>query len=112
MPRVDAPQVARTPSKATLRKYGLSPSEWWDILSRQGGACAVCHRVPANGRLCTDHEHVKGWKKMLPEQRKKYVRGMLCFFCNHYYVGRSITVAKAANVLAYLKAYEVRNAKD
>lgn len=78
------------------------------ILRRQGGACAVCRAVPKSGRLCTDHEHVKGWKKMKPERRKLYVRGLLCYFCNHYYVGRCITVFKARNILNYLTAYEAR----
>ena len=98
----------RIPKPQTLRKYGLTAREWSAILRKQGNACAVCKRVPDNGRLCTDHEHVKGWKKMPPEERKKFVRGMLCFFCNHYYVGRCITVAKAEAVVAYLRVYEGR----
>lgn len=98
----------KPPSKATLAKYGLSEQEWLALLERQGGVCAVCGKVPSTGRLCTDHEHVRGWKKLPPEERKKYVRGILCFFCNHYYVGRSITVEKARRVVSYLQAYEER----
>lgn len=100
--------MVREPKPATLRRYGLSLEDWLAILAAQGGACAVCEKVPTTGRLCVDHEHVRGWKKMPPEQRKQYVRGLLCFFCNHYYVGRAITVQKAANVLAYLQAYGAR----
>ena len=104
----------QTPSEVTLKKYGLSPSEWNAILERQGGVCAICRKEPSapklhperGGRLCTDHEHVKGFKKMPPEQRKKFVRGLLCYFCNHYYVGRGITVFKSQNVTAYLERYE------
>lgn len=95
-----------TPSGTTLMKYGLSEAEWRLILERQGGRCFVCEQVPTKGRLCIDHEHVKGWKKMPPEKRKLFVRGLLCWVCNHYYVGRSITVLKAANVVRYLKEYE------
>lgn len=102
---------AKVPTPATLKRYGLSARRWLKILKRQGGVCAVCKKLPKNGRLCTDHEHVKGWKKMPPEERRKYVRGMLCFFCNHYYVGRSITVQKAENVLSYLQRYEKRKNK-
>ncbi len=98
----------KLPSKETLKKYGLTSTEWLEMLAAQGGACAVCGKIPPNGRLCTDHEHVKGWKKMPPEQRKMYVRGMLCFFCNHYYCSRAITVSKAENVLTYLRRYEER----
>lgn len=109
MPREFA--EAHAPSKATLKKYGLSQQEWLDLLQQQGGVCAVCKRVPDNGRLCTDHEHVKGWKKLAPEHRKLYVRGQLCFFCNHYYCSRAITVEKAKAVVAYLEAYEKRKPK-
>jgi hypothetical protein len=94
------------PKPATLRKYGLTAREWRAILKEQGGGCAVCRKVPKSGRLCVDHEHVPGWKRMKPEQRKKYVRGILCFFCNHYYMGRAITVKKARNVYRYLLKYD------
>ena len=97
---------ARVPLKATLRKYGLTAEDWLKILNSQGGVCAVCKNIPDNGRLCTDHEHVKGWKKLAPEQRKLYVRGLLCYFCNHWYVGRAINVFKAKNTLVYLEAFE------
>lgn len=106
MPKPSAAVFVRVPLPGTLKKYGLTADEWRTILYRQGGTCAVCRKVPANGRLCTDHEHVKGWKKMPPEERKRYVRGMLCYLCNHWYVGRGITVVKAENVVAYLKRYD------
>ena len=95
----------QTPSSVTLKKYGLSENEWRQILDRQGGVCAICGKVPAKGRLCIDHEHVHGWKKKPSDERKKYVRGLLCWFCNHYYVGRCITIEKAQNVVSYLKRY-------
>lgn len=98
----------KLPKPTTLKRYGLSIDEWLAILERQGGTCAVCRRAPSSGRLCVDHEHVKGWKKMAGEQRKQYVRGLLCFWCNHAYVGRGITVDKAINVVRFLNAYEER----
>lgn len=94
-----------TPSKATLKKYGLSEADWRSILDAQGSVCFVCKREPSKGRLCIDHEHVKGWKKMPPESRKLYVRGLLCWVCNHYYLGRGITLDKAHNVVKYLAEY-------
>ena len=97
--------MVREPKPKTLARYGLTLEAWRAILDRQGGVCAVCRRVPTSGRLCVDHEHVKGWKKKPPEERAKAVRGLLCFFCNHYYVGRAITVAKSRNVTAYLERY-------
>jgi hypothetical protein len=96
------------PKVGTLRKYGLTSAEWLAIAARQGNVCAVCKKLPPNGRLCTDHDHVKGWKKKKPEERKRWVRGLLCYFCNHYYVGRAITPQKAKNVYRYLKAHAER----
>lgn len=113
MPKIDGlptPTIrrVRVPSAATLRTYGLTRQDFDLLLAAQGEGCAVCGKVPDNGRLCIDHEHVKGWKKMPAEQRKRYTRGLLCFFCNHYYVGRAITVAKAQAVLTYLQRYQAR----
>jgi hypothetical protein len=102
---------ARVPQKSTLKKYGLNAKEWLSILNAQGGVCAICKRVSKTGRLVTDHEHVKDWKKLAPEHRKLYVRGQLCWFCNHYYCSRAITVEKAKAVVAYLEAYEERRPK-
>lgn len=98
----------KDPKPATLKRYGLTLEEWQAMLARQGGTCAVCRRAPTTGRLCVDHEHVKGWKAMPPEERKQYVRGLLCFWCNHAYVGRGITVDKAINIVRFLNAYEER----
>jgi hypothetical protein len=102
-------KTAAVPSLATLKKYGLSLIEWEARRIWQKDACAICKKLPKTGRLCIDHEHVKGWKKMPPEQRVKYVRGLLCWVCNHYYCGRGITVGKAKNLVSYLEGYE--NAK-
>ncbi len=97
-----------TPSPNTLKKYGLSEEEWRAILERQGGVCFVCKKEPNKGRLCIDHEHVKGWRKMPPAQRKGFVRGLLCWTDNHYALARGMTVERAMNVAQYLRDYEVR----
>lgn len=96
----------KEPSKATLKKYGLSLDAWRLIADAQKHACFVCQQEPTNGRLCIDHHHVKGWKKMPEEKRSLYVRGLLCFRCNTTYVGRSITVERAKRVVEYLSAFE------
>ena len=99
-----------TPTPATLKRYGLSEEEWRTILERQGGVCFVCELEPSKGRLCIDHDHVKGWKKMPPEQRKIYVRGLLCWYCNNRLLSRGITIRKSRNVTLYLEQYEARRA--
>jgi hypothetical protein len=93
------------PSAATLKRYGLSEMSWSALAEKQSYVCAICKKLPKTSRLCIDHEHVKGWKKMEPERRVKYVRGLLCWVCNHYYCGRGITVDKANNLVSYLENY-------
>lgn len=97
-----------TPSKATLSRYGLSYEEWRQMADDQAEACFVCKQKPRRGRLCIDHEHVKNWKRMAPEHRKLFVRGLLCFRCNTTFVGRGVTVERSQNVVEYLQKYGVR----
>ena len=84
------------------------------LLKSQGGVCPICGKVPSPAkssglvRFVIDHEHVRGWKNMPPEERRKYVRGLTYWFCNSSYLGRSINILKARGVLAYLIAYEAR----
>ena len=105
MPEPIAPIV---PSQATLNKYGLTVDDWQKICQKQQNVCYVCHKLTSTGRLCIDHEHVKGWKNLPPEKRKLYVRGLLCWVCNHYFVGRGITVEKSQHVTQYLQEYGLR----
>jgi hypothetical protein len=98
----------KPPTAATLKKYGLSAEEWLAILAAQGNVCPICKKTPSTGRWYTDHEHVRGWTKMAPELRKQFVRGILCYWCNATYVGRGMTIAKAANVVRYLAEFEAR----
>jgi len=97
------------PKKATLRRYGLSIEEWLHILERQGGVCAICLKVPPNGRLCTDHHHAPKWKKMPPAKRKLYVRGLLCAYCNLRLLRKGWTLAKLERAVEYVRQYESRN---
>lgn len=97
-----------TPTKATLDRYGLSYEEWRRMADEQKEACFVCEQRPRKGRLCIDHEHVKNWKKMAPEHRKLFVRGLLCFRCNTTFVGRGVTIERSEQVVRYLKLYAAR----
>lgn len=108
MPRPRKPLV-RVPTEKTLRRYGLTSRDWLVILKRQGGVCFVCSKVPPSGRLNTDHEHVKGWKKLPPEERRRYVRGILCPWCNGKLIGWRVTLAKAEALVIYLRDYHARN---
>lgn len=84
--------------------YGLTKEEWLAIFKAQGYVCAICKQ--ANKKWVTDHEHVRGWKLLPPSERKKYVRGILCLWCNFRILRRGVTIPKLENALSYLKAYE------
>lgn len=95
------------PSNATLRKYGLSAAEWQSIYDGQNGLCPICEKPLT--RACVDHKHVRGWKTMPPDERKKFVRGLLCFICNFRILTRGVTVEKLERAAAYLRKYEEEN---
>jgi len=100
--------TVREPTPATLRKYGLSLDQWRQMLQEQGGVCAICRKVPKSGRLVVDHEHCRGWKGMRPEQKRKQVRGLLCFMpCNRFLVAKN-NGQTAELVLSYLNRYQNR----
>lgn len=102
------PLPLAVPKPPTLKRYGLSEAEWRLMADEQLEACFVCKQKPMKGRLCIDHEHVKGWKQMPPDQRKLYVRGLLCFRCNTTFVGRGVTIERSQNVVLYLQQYELK----
>lgn len=61
-----------------LRKtYGITLEEFKE---KAKGGCEVC--ASKEFVLCLDHIHVKGFKKMPPEEKRKYVRGVVCFLHN------------------------------
>jgi hypothetical protein len=82
-------------------KYGLTEAEYNLMLNAQGNVCAICKKP--SKRLCIDHEHVKGWKNLPDNERKLYVRGILCWQCNLHRVGRN-TRANIQAVYDYLNA--------
>lgn len=93
-------------SAATLRKYGMTQEEWLAIVKEQNNCCAICRQVPKSGKLVVDHFHVRGWKKMKPAERRLYVRGVVCHFCNIKCVSRWATIERAINVINYLRKYQ------
>lgn len=80
--------------QALRRKYGITHDEFLGLLTKQGGACAVCLQPPAAGRaLHVDHNH-----------KTKVVRGLLCHQCN-WYLGK---VDNIPGLLSRLKEYHDR----
>ena len=78
--------------KRLYNTYGITLDQW-EWMSQFG--CEICGRK--DGRLCCDHIHIKGFKKMSPEEKRKYVRGCLCFLCNTALKGFEKTADGARN---------------
>lgn len=98
-------------SQAVLDKYGLTLREWQAMWDKQGRMCPICNKEPKTGKpteFNVDHKHVPKWKTMKPEERRKYVRGIVCQWCNRSYLAKAMTVKKAANIVIYLNAFETK----
>lgn len=99
------------PQPATLRRYGLDTDEWLALLAAQGWKCPVCLRS-SGVKWVTDHDHVPRWRDRPPEERKKYVRGILCSYDNHRRVNSRMPAVEAQRIADYLSAYEKRRDDD
>jgi hypothetical protein len=66
-------------AKDFFKKYGITYSEYGEMLSAQNNQCAICGSTNPKGRwsysgdraFCVDHDHATG-----------KVRGLLCNTCN------------------------------
>lgn len=65
--------------KHLLKKFGITDEQYERLHSEQQGCCSICgkHSSTFAKRLAVDHDHVSG-----------EIRGLLCFRCNRYAVGR------------------------
>jgi len=77
-------------------RFGIRNEDYERMLKEQGGKCAICGRSETGGRkwlsgritkFAVDHKHVEGYESMPPEEKKKYVRGLLCVSCNNRVLG-------------------------
>lgn len=64
-------------------EYGITSKEYAEKLKKQKGVCWLCDAAPKSKSLNVDHRHIKGYKKLPPGEKKKEVRGLLCFNCNY-----------------------------
>jgi len=100
-------QGVTPPAQRTLDTYGLTQDEWIAILKAQDWKCPIC--LKKNCKWNTDHDHVPKWRHMPPEERKKHVRGVLCFHCNHKVVSNHRDPDKVQRVADYLRAHQERS---
>lgn len=79
-----------------IRKYGVSLSDYDNMLRSQGGKCAICLKPEAEqfkSVLHVDHCHNTG-----------VVRGLLCRGCNHMLGAISDDVKALYRAISYLEA--------
>lgn len=78
----------------SMEKYGLVPEQYYQLLRYQDYRCAICrtHKNRFKKRLAVDHDHVTG-----------KVRGLLCYYCNRYVVGRHRRPELLAAAAEYLR---------
>jgi Recombination endonuclease VII len=65
------------------------------LINKYGDKCAICHKPGSDfkKRLSVDHDH-----------KTNKIRGLLCYRCNKFLVGRQ-TVESATKILNYLLAF-------
>ena len=78
--------------KPRARQLGVSDEDYALLLAMQGGGCAICGQPPKSRRLHVDHDHKTG-----------RVRGLLCFVCNRYILGKYATAWKLRRAADYLE---------
>ncbi len=78
------------PKKWTSKDFEKERAEFYE---KQKGCCAICgkHESLFKNRLNLDHNH-----------KTLQIRGLLCYFCNKFQVGRH-TYESARKVFEYLK---------
>lgn len=66
-------------SRHLWKKFGITLEQYEDLYRQQLGCCAVCkqHSSAFKYKLAVDHDHITG-----------EIRGLLCYRCNKFQVGR------------------------
>jgi hypothetical protein len=73
-------------------KWGITEEQYNGILKQQRGGCAICERPPTTVSLAVDHDHITG-----------RIRGLLCYRCNHFLVGRHRDPDLVQRIADYLR---------
>lgn len=83
----DAEKKLRTRDKYLQKKYGITLAQYAEKLAGQNESCDLCHRHRSHFKssLHVDHNHATG-----------KIRGLVCYSCNKFKIGRNNrTTAKA-----------------
>lgn len=89
----DTPRRRQASRVGALRRYGLTLEAYEHLAVQQDGRCAICRRVPPNGkRLHVDHCH-----------ETNRVRGLLCIHCNRAIGSLGDNLAGVMRAVRYLQ---------
>lgn len=85
-------------SKWLIKHFGINLVQYQELLERQGGLCALCHKPPMTGQpLVVDHDHEKSKKEV------GFIRGLLHSQCNSGIGLLGDSVHAAEKAVAYLR---------
>ena len=62
--------------------YGISLEGKKKMYEDQNKCCDSCNRPYSIDELQVDHKHIPGYKQLDAEEKRKYVRSLLCRACN------------------------------
>ena len=97
------PDNKRKQRDAHLRRnFGITITQYEEMLEAQGGGCAICGRAPRTDiSLHVDHEHVGG-----------RVRGLLCFLCNQALGAFGDEPSRCMAAAAYLDSHDLEAVEE
>ena len=81
---------------ARLKKYNMTETTWEEMLSRQGGVCAICKGPSAGKEFSVDHDHT-----IFPIK----ARALLCGPCNLMIGASKENVARLQAGADFIKTY-------
>lgn len=90
--------------RQNLKKYGLTPEAYTEMLEAQGGVCAICKEPPKGKRLSVDHDHsCCSHSQYTKPLCGKCNRGLLCQPCNIFIGLAEERIETMKNAITYLE---------
>lgn len=85
-------------SKRLQKSYGITETQWNKMFKLQNGLCPIClkeiHKPGHDKRAAAvDHDHVTG-----------RVRGLTCYRCNRFIIGRNRDTTRLHRLIDYLES--------
>jgi hypothetical protein len=100
------PDVAAYYRRNNLKKFGITPEQYDEMMEAQEGVCALCGGIDSDRRLCIDHDHSCCGAKRACD----LCRGLLlCTSCNLILGKASDDAALLRRAADYLEAHRGRS---